>query len=323
MTAPPFEHDARQAEVLAHGPGPLLVTGPAGTGKTTVLRERFARLIEGGADPERVAIVVGSSRARDEARAALLDRLPTSLPGLQVVTIHGLANRVLRDGYASLGYAEPPQILSAAEQFAKVQELLANEESTDWPAYGALLAMRGFADEVRQFLLRAQEELRTPDEIRAGGAARGLFGWHELAGFLETYQELLDDLGVVDFAALVQRAAAAATHGASAFDHVLVDDYQDTTFGGEALLGALRPGSLLVAANPEAHVFSFQGTTPVPLERFAQTFPGAANIALDQRHRAPSAPDVRAWVAPHASEEHAGIARELRRLHVEEGVPWS
>ena len=67
----PFSPDERQALVLEHGSGTLLVTGPSGTGKTAVLRERFARLIEQGADPDRVALVVGSSSARERARAAL------------------------------------------------------------------------------------------------------------------------------------------------------------------------------------------------------------------------------------------------------------
>ena len=75
MTAPPFVFDDAQEAVLAHDAGPALITGGPGTGKTAVLRERFARLIEAGAEPERTALVLGSRRARDAARAALLDRL--------------------------------------------------------------------------------------------------------------------------------------------------------------------------------------------------------------------------------------------------------
>jgi superfamily I DNA/RNA helicase len=64
----PFTPDPDQLRVLDHRSGTLVASGAFGTGKTLVLRERFARLIEGGADPERVALVVGSRRARDEAR---------------------------------------------------------------------------------------------------------------------------------------------------------------------------------------------------------------------------------------------------------------
>src|SRR4030095_16158896 len=100
----PFEPDPRQREVLRHADGAMLVPGGSGTGKTATLRERFARLVEGGADPERVALVVGSRRARDEARRLLLERLPVALPTLTVVTIQGLAFHVVGERFARLGF---------------------------------------------------------------------------------------------------------------------------------------------------------------------------------------------------------------------------
>ena len=301
----------------------MLVTGGPGTGKSSVLRERFARLIEGGADPERIALVVGSRRARDAARAGLLERLPASLPGLRVLTIHGLAHHVLRERHAALGYDEPPEILSAADQFAKVQELLSGQDPADWPAYGSLLGMRGFADEVRQFLLRAQEALRTPEQIEEAAGARSLTGWAELARFYREYQQVMDDLNVVDFAMLLQRAGAAAAAGPALLDHLLVDDFQDTTLAAEAVVRGIGVADLVVAGDPGAHVFSFQGTTNEPIAGFLERTPGATTVQLSTPHRAPEPLVIAAWVAPHTSEEHAAIARELRRRHVEDGVEWS
>jgi len=317
VAAPPFSPDDVQQQVLDHETGALLVVGGAGTGKTAVLRERFARLIEAGAESERVALVVGGKRARDDAKSALLRRLRASLPGLRVLTIHGLAFRVLKERET-----EPPEVLSAAEQFAKVRELLAGQDPVEWPAYGHLLEVRGFADEVRQLLTRMQEALRTPEELQATAGRAGLGGWAELARFAAEYQSVLDDLGLVDFAGMLQRAAVVAGNGPPPFDHLLVDDFQDTTAAAEAILRGLGVTDLVVAADPEAHVFSFQGTTRAPLDRFATTFPGAATLTLATTHRAPTAPAVAAWVAPHTSEEHAAIARELRRVHVEDGVGW-
>src|SRR3990170_7461827 len=188
-----FELDAAQERVLDHRRGPLLATGPAGAGKTAVLCERFARLVEAGADPERIALVVGSKRARDEARRGIFDRLLRPLPPPRVLTLQGLAYHVVQTRFRELGYDEPPTVLSATEQFAKVRELLLGEDPADWPAYGSMLELRGFADEVRQFLLRAQEALLTPEDIEKKAEKAGLGGWLELAAFYRRYLQVLDD----------------------------------------------------------------------------------------------------------------------------------
>jgi len=317
--------DPEQQRVLDHDRSPLLVTGGAGTGKTAVLREHFARLIEDGADPERVALVVASRRVREEATSFLLERLAgASLPSLRVTTVQGLAFHIVNLRYRALGYADPPTLLDAADQFAVVREMLLGELQEmpeEWHAYRDLLPIRGFADQVRQFVLRAGEALLPPDEIERKAEERGLAGWHELAGFYRRYLEILDAQNTVDFPGLVEQAAVAAASGDAVFDHVLVDDYQDTTFGAERLFADLRPRSLVVAGNLAAHVFSFQGTTDRPLRRFAEHM-AADHVELVTLHRGTDV-TVEAWRAPHTSEEHAAVARELRRIHVEEGVPWS
>ncbi|GIU99859.1 MAG: DNA helicase [Actinomycetota bacterium] len=316
----PFAPDPAQRSVLEHDRGALLVRGGPGTGKTAVLRERFARLIEAGCDPERVALVVRSKRDRVRARAALLDRLRTPMPSLGVFTVHALAFRVLERYHRRLGYVEPPRVLSAADQFARVRGLLADEAPSAWPTYGALLGLHGFADQIRQLVLRAQERLVPPERVLELAEAPGQERWRELGRFYDRYLRALAAAGEVDFAGLVARAADAVAPQDAPFEHVLVDDYQEATPSLERLLERLGPVSLVVAGDPESHVFGFQGTTAEPLLRFPERF-GAAVVELATPHRGPS-PSVEGWRAPHPSEEHAAIARELRRIHVEEGVPW-
>ncbi|HEX9312035.1 MAG TPA: ATP-dependent helicase, partial [Actinomycetota bacterium] len=319
-----FLPDDEQVRVLGHERGAMLVIGEPGTGKSAVLRERFARLIEGEADPERVVLVVRTRWAKAEARAHLFDRLRASLPGLKVLTVYGLAHHVLTRRFGALDYESPPGVLTAADQFSKVRDLLGAEDPSDWPAYGPMLGLRGFADEVRQFLLRAQEALIEPEEVERTAAESRLSGWDELAAFYRTYLDVLGSEEVVDFAGLVAQAGvAAARDGEPLFDHVLVDDYQDATFASERLVLALggRAGSLVVAGHAGSHAFSFQGTTVQPLERFPESMAGVTTVRLATPHRSPGL-DTEAWFAPHTSEEQAAAARELRRVHLEDRVPW-
>src|SRR5207245_8528207 len=123
----PRSPDPGQEAILGHGRGPLLVTGGAGTGKTSTLLERFARLVEEGADPERVGLVVRTTRAKVIARAALLERLSSSLPSLRVMTVHGLAHLVMSARSGALDHDQPPEVLTAPDQFGRVRELLDGE----------------------------------------------------------------------------------------------------------------------------------------------------------------------------------------------------
>lgn len=321
----PLEPDASQQHVLDHERGALLVTGGPGTGKTVVLRERFARLLEGGADPERIALVVRSRPDRFAARTALFERLGASLPTLNVFTVHALANHILSRRAGALGHDRPPSVMTAAEQFATVAELLDGQDPAAWKAYGGMLHLRGFADEVRNFLLRAQEALLEPDDIAARAAERDLPGWRELAVFYREYLDVIDAQGRLDFAGQVRQAAAAAGGPGDAepmFDHLVVDDYQEATLAIEALIAALAPLSLVVAGDPDAHVFSFTGTTDLPIRRFTTVLAGAAQIELTTNHRSAAA-SHEARLAVHTAEEHQMVARELRRIHIEEGIRWN
>ncbi|TMK85918.1 MAG: ATP-dependent helicase, partial [Actinobacteria bacterium] len=317
-----LQPDPQQAAALAHEQGPLLLTGTPGAGKTWTLRERFARLIESGADPERAGLVVRSRGDRSAARDVLSGRLARALPGMKVMTVHGLAHHVMAERFERLGYGKPPEVLAAADQSARVWDLLAGEVASEWRAFGSMLTLVGFADQVRQFLLRAQEALLSPEEIATRAERAGLSGFTDLARFYRRYLDVLHSQDEVDFAGLVGQSAAALAEGRPPFDHLLVDDYHEATFAEESLVIRAAGISLIVAGDPGSHVFSFQGTTDEPIRRFLRVVPLARQVDLRTPHRSPAL--IReAWAATHESEEFAAVARELLRTHVAEGVPWA
>lgn len=337
-----FEPDEDQARVLDHGRGALLVTGGPGTGKTALLRERFARLVEGGADPERVALFVLGRRAAREARDRLLHRLGRSLADLPVFTAHGFAFRVVGRRFGDLGYPEPPQVLSAPEQYAVVRQLLAHEDPADWPEYGHLLRIGGFAQGVADFLLRAQERLLDADGLEAAVHRAGRPGYPEVAAFYRRYLEECRARGRIDFAGLLQQTVELLRRDLSAdevYAHVLVDDYQDATHATEAIVQALAgvAHSLVVAADPAGHVFSYRGGSPEPLARAPERLGCRERIELVRTRRSvglgpledPETPPpgragdaIEARLFAHPGEEADAVAHELLRHRVEEGVAW-
>jgi superfamily I DNA/RNA helicase len=329
--------------VLDHAEGALLASGPPGSGKTRSLVERYARLIEAGADPERVLLIVLNRRAAREARAHLLRRLRRSLPTLGIHTAHSFAFRVIGRRFQELGYAEEPKVLSAAEQYATVRELMLNDPPSAWAAFGPLVKVRGFAREVADFVLRAQERLYDPASLRDAidGPARP--GYGEVADFFDRYLDVMSASNRVDFAGMLHQAVVALQAGLGEedrVDHLLVDDYQDITPAAEAIVSALASGarSTVVAADPGGHVFAYRGGSLEPLQRISSVLSpevveldGAGRVdpaalaALDDP-AAPASADrpagVEARVFVHPGEEADAIAHELVRARVDDDVSW-
>ncbi|HXF56839.1 MAG TPA: ATP-dependent DNA helicase [Actinomycetota bacterium] len=347
--------DPAQTRVLAHGRGPLLVTGPPGTGKTWVLRERYARLVEAGEDPERIALFTLTRRAAREAREWLARRLGRSLPDLPVFTAHGFAFRTVGRRFRELAYPAPPVVLSAPEQYAVVRDLLAGERAEDWPTYGPLLRTRPFVREVADFVLRAQERLLDPEALARRVAEVGCPEYRELAGFYGRYLDALAQSGQVDFGGLLFQTVALLRRGlqeGERFRHVLVDDYQDATPASEAIVAALAAAAstVVVAADPEGNVFGYRGGTREPLDRVGEVLGVRERVALETPYRlgdrlgavvalgrearpplpggggAPPVPSpaagVEARVLAHPGEEVEAVAHELLRARVDEDVRW-
>ncbi|HVM11449.1 MAG TPA: ATP-dependent DNA helicase [Actinomycetota bacterium] len=338
-----FEPDDAQAPVLDLERGSLLVTGSPGCGKTTLLRERFARLVEAGVDPERILLLVLNRRAARESRERLQGRLARSLPALPVLTAHGFAFSVVGRDFEALGYTRPPEVLSASDQYAVVREMLRGERPADWPRFAPLLDVREFARQVADLCLRAQERLLGPDELEALAVDRSEY--LEIAGFYRRYLDALHAANQTDFAGLLHGAVQLVRRGRvpePGFEHVLVDDYQDATHATEAIVAGLAPAarSVVVAADPEGHVFSYRGGSLEPLERIGDVLGGLRRVELDGSHRLgpdvaalgrlpdvseaerPPAARIRALEVPHPGEEAEVAARELLRRRVEDDVAW-
>lgn len=342
--------DQGQRRVVDFEGARLKVLGGAATGKTTALVERAARLVDDGADPAGVLVFTFNRRAAMSLRDRLVRRLGRSVAGPSVMTFHAFAWSLLTRGfpvqapegtssdvgYQLAGYTDEPVLLTAFDQRALVAQLLAEEEPADWPVNGALLSSRSFAGEVRDFLLRVQERLDTPSDIRRLAAERGREDWGEIAGFYGRYLSKLDDGAFfgdgrprLDFArVLVEARRVIGEHDALAADletvypHVLVDDFEEGNRAELALLEALLPPSAgdglgrsaVVAGDVNGSVSGFRGADPRCLADLE-----AELATLGVAHRRREAPELKLF--PHVTEEARGIVAHLRQAAAA-GTSW-
>src|SRR6266702_150393 len=285
--------DPAQAQVVGHSGGPLLVLAGPGTGKTTAIVETVVDRIAGrGLDPGRVLVLTFSRKAAQELRARITLRLDRTTAEPLALTFHSYAYALVRRESVLAG-AEPPILLSGPEQLQEVTRLLRGEASdgaAHWPKrLRALLATRGFAAELRDFLLRACERgLDGPGLARLGQRA-GREDWVAAGRFLTRYAARFDPAPVpaYDYAEIIRIAGQVLARPEVrqrerlAYDVVMVDEYQDTDPAQEDLLHALAGDGreLIVVGDPDQSIYAFRGADADAIGRFPARF-----RAPDGRH---------------------------------------
>ncbi|SFO67871.1 Superfamily I DNA or RNA helicase [Actinomadura madurae] len=285
-TVPPVL-DEQQRRVVEHAGGPMLVLAGPGTGKTTTIVEAVVDRIENrGADPERVLVLTFSRKAAGELRERITGRLHRTTRTPLALTFHSYAYALIRRD-AVLHEEPAPRLLSGPEQLLEVRRLLEGEladGARDWPErLRAALATRGFAEELRDFTLRAVERQYVAEDLVALGRMRGRDDWAAIGGFMERYVDrfLLDPVPTYDYGELIHMAAGMLAdeevriRERDAYDVVFVDEYQDTDPAQEALLHHLagEGRDLVVVGDPDQSIYGFRGADVRGIQEFPNRFP--------------------------------------------------
>jgi DNA helicase-2/ATP-dependent DNA helicase PcrA len=300
--APPDELNDAQRLAVEHGvgeaggPGPLLVIAGAGAGKTNMLAHRVAHLIMSGADPRRIMLATFSRRAASElnrrvqrllSRKMARDAAAAAAPAY-AGTFHSIGARLLRDYALRLGL-DPQFTIHDREDSADLMNLERHERGFSgvkerFPTKGTCLAIYSRAVNSRATLAETLGK-HFPWCANHEDALRALF-----AGYVEAKQRQnvldYDDL-LLYFAQMMQEPELAA-EVANRFDHLLVDEYQDTNrLQGEIVL-ALRPQGrgLTVVGDDAQSIYSFRAATVRNILDFPAAFdPPARLITLDRNYR--------------------------------------
>jgi len=277
-----------QREAVEHLGGPLLVVAGAGSGKTWTLACRVARLVDRGVKPERILLLTFSRRAAREmlSRAERLTgerRLGRVWGG----TFHAVANHLLRLHGRALGLPPDFTVMDRADT-ADLMDLVRAEMALG--SGERRFPRKDTLADIYSRVVNAQAKLTDllerdypwcSDEIEGVRAVFDRYVTRKREQHVLDYDDLL-----VYWNALAQ-APAARDVVAAMFDHILVDEYQDTNALQADVLAAMRPDgrNLMVVGDDAQAIYSFRAATVKNILEFPQRFPGTTIIRLEQNYR--------------------------------------
>jgi len=271
-----------QREAVEHGTGPALVIAGAGSGKTRVLTARVAKLLERGVPPEGILAFTFTNRAAREMRERIERQLGPAAERVWLGTFHATAVRILRRESRTLGLPPGFSIYDRDDQESVVKDLV-REAGLPEQVYrtGTVL---GRISAWKSALVRPAV---------AGADAAGEFE-RQLARLYGRYQEALARAGALDFDDLIAECVhlwidhpEAGERWSRRFEHVLVDEYQDTNHAQFRLverLGSVH-GNVFVVGDDDQSIYRWRGADLRNVLDFERAFPGAVTIRLEQNYR--------------------------------------
>jgi len=296
LAAQPDDLNEAQRAAVEHDAGPLLVIAGAGSGKTNTLAHRVAHLILRGADPKRIMLATFSRRAAAElnrrvqrllARRLAPEAAAAATPSY-AGTFHAIGARLLRDYALRLGL-DPQFTIHDREDSADLMNLLRHEAGLSgarerFPTKGTCLAIYSRTVNARAKLADILAQA-FPWCAAFEQPLRDLF-----ANYVEAKQRqnVLDYDDLLLYFAQMLAESELAGEVAARFDHLLVDEYQDTNRLQHEIVLALRPNGagLTVVGDDAQSIYSFRAATVRNILDFPASFaPPARIITLEQNYR--------------------------------------
>jgi DNA helicase-2/ATP-dependent DNA helicase PcrA len=274
--------NSAQEEAVTSDKKHLLVLAGAGSGKTRVLVHRIAWKIQvENASPYSILAVTFTNKASKEMRERIDELMGMSLRGMWVGTFHGLAHRLLKAHWRDAKLPENFQILDSDDQLRLVKRVMRSMDLDEqrWPPKQAQWWINGQKD----------EGLRST-HIQEGGDPF-------LATMLRIYrgyEETCERLGVIDFAELLLRALElwknnpeVLNHYQQRFQHILVDEFQDTNAVQYAWLRILagKVSAVTAVGDDDQSIYGWRGAKVENILSYERDFPGTHIVKLEQNYR--------------------------------------
>jgi len=275
-----------QRQAVSSGSGAMLVLAGAGSGKTRVLTQRVAWLVEAlQVSPLSMLAVTFTNKAAREMQGRIETLLGYPVRGMWMGTFHGLAHRMLRYHFAEAGLPERFEIIDTDDQLRLVKRCL-RELGLDeayWQPRPILWQINSHKEEGR----RAAHLEGLVDHTQ-----------QHLLGIYQHYEALCQRLGLVDFAELLLRSlellrnnTAIGEHYQQQFQHLLVDEFQDTNGVQYEWLKLLAGGhgNIMAVGDDDQSIYGWRGARVENMQLFQRDFAPVEVVRLEQNYRSTGA----------------------------------
>ena len=277
-----------QARAVTFGDAPLLVIAGAGTGKTRTLIHRVAHLVERGVQPERILLLTFTRRAAGEMLSRAERLVGSAGARVHGGTFHSVGHRLLRQFGAAAGLPADFTIMDQGD----AQDLMQLARG----AMGfAKTAKRFPKKETLHYLYSRHINTELPlDELLHRELPHFLEYEEQIIGLFADYTLRKQERNLVDYddlllfwATMLEASPDLAARVSSLYDHVLVDEYQDTNLLQARILRGMCTGhrKLTVVGDDAQSIYAFRGAHFRNILDFPRQFPGATLVTLAQNYR--------------------------------------
>lgn len=288
-----------QLKAINHDSGPILVVAGAGTGKTSVITSRIARLIlTKKAKPEEVLALTFTDKAASEMQQRVDEMLPYGFLDTQIMTFHALAEKLLREFALDIGLSTEFTILSDIQQTIILQEVL---NKADFSYYSPQHDPFDFIDGLKTAISRLKDEgidssafEKSLEKDMANMGEDLVVPMRDLASIYSQYSKLMQSKNSLDFGDLMiklqhllKTRKSIRQQISSRYKYLLVDEFQDTNSIQMQIVRLLLTddNNIMVVGDDDQAIYRFRGASVANILSFRKVFKEAEIVVLRDNFR--------------------------------------
>ncbi len=269
----------KQLEAVNHIDGPLLVLAGAGSGKTKVLTNRIANLIQNGVSPYNILAITFTNKAAKEMQDRVVSLIGRDAYNIQISTFHSFGLKILKENYSLLGYERNFTIIDSDDQLIIIKKIMKDLN----------MAKEHYTPrELRNKISSAKNEMMSIDAF-----AKVEFD-HKVVEVYKNYLNKLKNGNSLDFDDLLvlpirlfKNYPSILEEYQDKYKYILIDEYQDTNEAQYVLskMLAAKYRNIFVVGDNDQAIYAFRGANYKNILNFEKDYPEAKTILLEENYR--------------------------------------